>query len=277
MNTKILPNTIKAFAGSWRLYLLYALIASPLLIINQVMATVVSGQPPTDPNVMMAMLSVYCCLIIGLLAFIVFAVAAVPFYTVGFAGALREAFFERPVTIKAMWQAVKMEYLRSLGLFGIYVACVAPAFIIVIAVVFVVLGTGNLSDAEMMSGEYIYTNPIILTTIVLLYLITSVVSIWQLSANGALAAGAGTLGAAAKAPFRFVGKLPEYMISFLLIYMVYVLLNLAANIVLPGLVPYAEWGLLAVNVLISPAIYLLMISFLVAVADGFFAGGEESN
>ncbi len=277
MNKKILPNTIKAFAGSWRLYLLYALIASPLLIINQVMATVVSGQPPTDPNVMMAMLSAYCCLIIGLLAFVIFTVAAAPFYTVGFAASLREAFFERPVTIKAMWQAGKSKYLHSLGLFGIYVACIAPVFIVVIAVIFVVMGTGNLSEAEMMSGEYIYTNPIILTAIVLVYLISSVVSVWHLSANSALAAGAGKLGAAAKAPFRFAGKLPEYVISFLIIYLLYALLGMAANLVLPELVPYAEWVLLAVNVFISPAIYLFMLSFLVAVAEGYFAGEKEED
>jgi hypothetical protein len=277
MNMNILENTFTAFTRSWRLYLLYLLIYAPILILSQVMSTFTAGQPTADPETALALLGVYCCLILALLVYALALLAAIPFYTAGFAGALREAFTGRPVTLKTMWRTGKREYGRSFGLFGLYVAATIPFVIGFVIAIFVIYGTGGITEAEMISGNYLYANPYVLVALVLLSFFSALASIWLYGANSALAAKAGKFGAAAAAPFGITARFPEYMIPFVLAYLIYSLLMFAANILLPSLVPFSEWGILAVNLFAAPAIHLLVISFLVAVAEGYFAGGTEDG
>ncbi|MCP4230665.1 MAG: hypothetical protein GY771_11050 [bacterium] len=275
MKTGILENTFSAFARSWRLYLLYLLIYAPFLILSQIMSAFTAGQPTADPETALALLAIYCCLILVLLVYLIALLAAIPFYTAGFAGSLREAFFERPVTLRATWQTGKREYGRSFGLFGLYVAATIPFALIFAIAIFVLYGTGGITETEMISGDYLYGNPYVLVALFIFSLSTTVASIWLYSANCALAAKAGKFKTAAAAPFGITARYPEYMIPFILVYLIYSLLMFAANILLPSLVPYSEWGILAVNLLIAPAIHLLILSFLIAAAEGHFTG--ENN
>ncbi len=275
MNAGILPNTMKAFTGSWRLYLLYLLLYGPILILGQVISAFSAGQPTVDPETALAMLAAYCCLILVLSAYVLALIAAIPFYTTGFAGALYETFFERPVTLKTMWLTGKREYGRSFGLFGIYAAATIPLSFVFIIALFIIIGTGGISQAEMISGDYLYSNPLIIAALVMLSVFSTFASIWFYGAAGALAVKAGKFKTAALAPFKITARFPEYMIPFVLAYLVYSLLMFSANILLPQLIPYAEWGILAVNLFIGPAIHLLIFSFLVAAADEYFVERDE--